>query len=113
MGKARSGVTVDEVCSFWKSSSDEVVKSGGDSVRSEHSGHKHLLERSLLESLPVEWKFFILWSELVVPVLEPVWRLLLNMLGKELKSFNLDELLEGVPGKIWQPFLEWIWNISS
>ena len=110
MGKARSGVTVDEVCSFWKSSSDEVVKSGGDSVRSEHSGHKHLLERSLLESLPVEWKFLVFWSKLIVPVLESVWSFLLNILSELFKAFNLDKLLHGVPGKIWKPLLHWVKN---
>lgn len=84
-----SGITVNEFSSPRKDLSDEVVKSCGDSVRSEHSDDQKLLERHLIEFLPLERKFLILWGEFVVPVLESVWSLLFDLLNEVLEAFDL------------------------
>jgi len=67
----------------------------------------------LLKFLPVEWKFLLFWRELVVPVLESVWSLFLNILGELFETFNLDELLHGVPNKIGKPLFEWVQDVGS
>jgi hypothetical protein len=111
--EAGCGVTVDVVLTVWKSSGDEVIDRGGHSVWSEHSHDQHLLEWHLLELLPVKWKFLVFWRKLIVPVLESVWSLLLDILGELFETFNLDELLHGIPNKIWKPLLKWVRNIGS
>jgi len=91
---------------------DEVFQSSGDPVRSETADDKQFLEWLLLKTLPVERKLFVLWSKLVVPVLETLWRFSCQMMRELLEHLNLDELLDGVPSEIGQPFFAWVWHIS-
>jgi len=109
--EAGSGIAVNEVPSFWKVVPDEVIESSGDSIWSEHSDDQELLEWHLVEFLPLQRKFLVLWGELVVPILESVWSLLLNLLNEVFEAFDLVQLLESVPGEIREPLLERVHDV--
>jgi len=110
-----SRVTVDIVVSIWKGLSDEVVEGNCDSVWSQASDDQKFLEQSLIESLPVERQLLVFWSKFIVPVLENVWSISLQVGGKLVKSFKFNELLDMEPSNIWKPLLEvsWVRNVSS
>jgi hypothetical protein len=109
--EAGGGITVNEFISFWKVVSDKVIESSRDSIRSEHPDDQKLLEWHLVEFLPLEREFLVLWGELVVPVLESVRSLLLNLLDEVFEAFDLVQLLESVPGEIRKPLLERVHDI--
>jgi hypothetical protein len=66
----------------------------------------------LLETFPVERKFLSFGGKLIVPISESVRGFLLNVLCEQFKALDFDQLLDRVPGKVWQPFLKWIDNVS-
>ena len=81
--------------------SNKVIKSSSDSIWSEYSDDQKLLEWHLIEFLPLKRKFLILWSKLVVPILESVWSFFFKLLNEVFETFNFIQFLETVPGKIW------------
>lgn len=112
MLEAGGGVTVNEFSALWQIVSDEVIESCSDSIRPEHSDDQKLLERHLVEFLPLKRKFLVLGGELVVPVLKPVWSLLLKLLNEVLEALDLVQLLESKPSEIRKPLLERVRDIG-
>jgi hypothetical protein len=54
-------VTINIVITVREGLSDKHIESCGDTIRSETSDDKQLLEELLIKSLPIEWKFYLLW----------------------------------------------------
>jgi hypothetical protein len=66
----------------------------------------------LVKFLPIKRKFLIFRSEIIVPVFESCRSFLLEVLSKLLEGLNFNELLNRVPGKIWEPLFKRVYCIS-
>lgn len=86
-----------------------------DTIGSQASGDKHLLERYGLKSLPVKRKFLRLRGKIVVPVIESLRCFFLKITRESFEAFELDQTLDGVPSDFREPVFErhWASNIGS
>jgi len=100
------GITLNEFLTVRESLGDEVTESDSNTIGSEASSDKHLLERQRFESLPVKRKFLDLRGKIVVPVLESTRSFLLKVSGELLESVKFDQTLDAVPGGLRKPLLE-------
>lgn len=84
--------------------SNEVLKSNCYTIRSHTTQDEKLFEGHGIELLPVEGKLFSFRGEGVIPVLETVRCVLLEVLSKVLEFFEDNESLNLVPCKSRKPF---------
>lgn len=102
-------VTVNKLLSMWKGDSDEISQCGCHTIWSDASDNEHLLEWFLVKRSPLKREWLVLWSQLIVPLLETSGGLLGKMVGELLKSLNLNQLLNGVPLLVLEPLVDWGW----
>jgi hypothetical protein len=99
-------ITLGIVLTVRKSSLNEVSESSGHPIGSEASDNKQFLERLTIKFSPVERKSIIFRSNLIVPLLELLGSILLNVGSKVLEAFKLNEFLHTEPSGIGHPVLD-------
>jgi len=99
-------IALSVVLTVRKSSFNEVSESSCHSIGSEAADNEQFLEWLTIELSPVERKSVILRSDFIVPFLELLRSILLDVGSEVLEAFKLNEFLHTEPSGIRHPFLD-------
>ena len=113
LDRAACRVTVYESIAIRQGDSNEIVEGDIASIWSQASYDKELLEWHWVKRSPIKRKSLCLWVLVIVPIFESFWCVLGKILGKALKAFDFDKLLDCIPICVWQPLFEWVWHCSG
>jgi hypothetical protein len=99
-------IALSVVLTVRKSSFNEVSESSCHSIGSEAADNEQFLEWLTIELSPVERKSVIFRSDFIVPFLELLGSILLDVGSEVLEAFKLNEFLHTEPSGIRHPFLD-------
>mmetsp|Transcript_20840 Transcript_20840/g.49406 ORF Transcript_20840/g.49406 Transcript_20840/m.49406 type:complete len:523 (-) Transcript_20840:4973-6541(-) len=111
--EGRGAIAVHEVSAVGQDVADPFRHGSAAAVWTQGPKNQQLLEWNGIQALPVQGQFHLLGGNLVEPLLESVWRILLHVLGEILEAFQIVQLQHQAPVLDRQPFRQRILHANG